>query len=330
MDGLISGASGNGTQGGQTGAQGNGGGQSYQGGSAYPGDAGRQNGGVQPAQQNNQGHNSGGGFDANGNWRSYFSQGLDQDTARDWESLSGRLQSPAELAKSYVHSQKELRSRVKIPGQDAGPDDWQKFHEPLAPADYKFTDPTDIQLSDEQKSYRDYYKPVFKRAGLTQWQVAQLEQAEYQAIKTQADNQRAAAQTAKARTVKTLKQEWGDDYEANLHNANGALAYYAGEDGPTLARLMLSDGTPLSAHPAFIRAFARAGAERGEDGSMPNALTAGNQQQALDQIKAIEDEAIKAGISPTDKRYPHDKLEPLYRRAYNGRSSNRQPFGARR
>lgn len=280
-----------------------------------------------------QGSNSGGGFDKDGNWRSFFSDGLDEDTAKDWDSFSSRIQSPAELAKSYVHAQKELRSgnRVKVPGQDAKDEDWDAFYSkvrPESPDKYQFQDPKDIEFTDTDKQYREGFRGVAHRIGLSQRQLSQLEGWQYEQIKLQTDAMNAAAQTTKARTVKSLKSKWGIDFDANLKGANLALAHYAGEAGPELANLRLADGTPLSAHPAFVETFARIHADRAEDGAMPSVFSAEKRQTAMDQIKQIENEMVSQGISPTDKRYPHAKLDQLYLQANPGRSGRRQPFAA--
>jgi hypothetical protein len=278
-----------------------------------------------------QGSNSGGAFDKDGNWRSFFSQGLDEETAKDWDSFSSRIQAPQELAKSYVHAQKELRNRVKVPGEGAKDEDWDQFYSkvrPETPDKYQFTDPKEFELTDTDKQYRDGFRGVAHRIGLSQRQLSQLESWQYEQNKLQIDAMNAAAQTAKARTVKGLKSKWSIDFDANLKGANNVLAHYGGQHGPELANLRLADGTPLSAHQGFIEMLAAIHADRAEDGVMPNAFTAEKRQGALEQIKAVEDEAAKAGITPTDKRYPHDKLEKLYQQAYPQRSGRRQPFGA--
>jgi hypothetical protein len=93
-----------------------------------------------------------------------------------------------------------------------------------------------------------------------------------------------------------------------IAQANRAFAEHAGKDASVHAKLELSDGTPLSSHPAFVRMLANVGA------ATPARGGAGGSAQ--EQIEQITKEALSKGLDPTHSRWPHKELERLYGKVY--------------
>lgn len=266
-------------------------------------------------------------------WWHSFADGLDKSEAMTWRNFASRYTSPQEFAKAHIEMRKTYDTRIPVPGPDAKPEDWQKVYDrlgrPKEPSEYKFSDPEDFELDDTDKSYRDAMSQAFHRVGLNQWQVSELEKAQYEQIKLFRDSQKAARERAVEQAQKTLKAEWAADYDRNLKLANTSLVTYGKDDAPNLAALTLADGSTLGAHPAFIKMMARIGAERAEDDREPTPFNASARESAQAEIKRIEEEALARGLDPLHPDWPRDQLRPLYQKVAGSRNLGADPYAVR-
>lgn len=290
---------------------------------AHDGAIGTNGGGDDTGRVAGQGDNSGGGFDANGDWRSFFGEGLDEDTASAWQTVSTKYRSPNEFAKGVVELNKGYGSRVAIPGENATPEDWGKFYDrtgrPKDPSEYQFADekslPEGLTLSDTDKEFLEAFKPVAHRAGLTQKQVSDLEGWQYQQAKVQADAFLAKADHQTETNIKTMQATYGPDFEKvkNVHATT--LKHYAGNSFDTVRTAQMADGTFLADQPWFVDMMSKIGMERQEDFREASPFNADSVASAQDEIDKIESEAMAKGLNPTHADWPHAQLDKLYSRA---------------
>src|SRR5262249_46572755 len=83
-----------------------------------------------------------------------------------------------------------------------------------------------------------------------------------------------------------------------------------GRDASSLARLELADGSVLADKIEFVRLLHNIGS------AAPAPTKAGSAEDALEQIKSIQEAAVRAGLDPTHRNWPHRQLQGLYEIAY--------------
>lgn len=261
-------------------------------------------------------------------WREFFGTGLDEETNKTWSSLSSRINSPQDMAKQYVQTQQEIRNRIRVPANDAKPEEWGevwgKLGRPEKPDGYKFADKYDgYDMDDTDKSYRDSMRPVLHRIGLNQWQVSEIEKGQVEQLRMQRDAMVAKVNDVHQKNAQQMRTEWGADFDRNMSVAR--LELQASPDAAKLVRIQLADGTFLGENPDFVRYVQKNGQMKSEDDRTPSVFNSGMRQSAQDQIDTIEKEATAKGLTPTHRDWPHDKLVPLYQKVHGSRGG--APFG---
>lgn len=265
--------------------------------------------------------NDNGGKDAQSDWRAMFTEGLDEPMQKQWNSYAQRYQSPAEFAKSTI----ELRNNaIFVPKADDKPDAWDKVYDrlgrPKEPTEYKWNHIKDAPPLDEaEQEVRNGFGPVAHRAGLNQKQIDAVIQWHDQQRKVQTDAGVARSNTTTDTNIKTLKSEWGPDFDRNVANHSRALKHYAGADFDKVASMRLSDGTFVADNPVFVRMMSKIGAERSEDDRFAESFNPSSVADAKSQIQKIEQDAIAKGLSPVSQGWPHAELDALYKRAHSSK-----------
>lgn len=265
-----------------------------------------------PPGNSNQGHNSGGAFDANGDWRAFFAKDLEEPVAKDWQNISGRYQSPQEFAKGVVELRK---SSVIVPKDDSKPEAWDDFYNkigrPKDAKEYAFNWDKEIQLSPAEQEAQEGFRQVAHRNGLTQKQVNELVGWNGAQIKTQRDAMEAQARGVHERNIKALKAEWGPDFDRNVNSYNIAAKTYAGRDFDEFKSLRLQDGTFAADHPVLVRMMTRVGLERAEDDRDPTAFNANARESAQTQLQTLINNATAKGHYPGHPQWPHAEIDKL-------------------
>lgn len=265
-------------------------------------------------------------------WRMEFGQGLDDDLAKDWQTMASRIPTKAALVKNYVESQKEIRTRFKVPGADAKPEEWgdvwSKLGRPEKPQDYKFAEKYDgYEMDDADKAYRDGMAPALHRIGLNQWQVSEIEKSQVEQLRAQKDAAVARVNDTHGRYLKQMQTEWGNDFDRNIGLARQELQ--ASPRAAKLARMQLADGTFLGEHPDFVGYVHQNGSYKAEDDRTPSPFNAAARQSAQEQLDGIYAEMRQKGIGashPEWKTY-QAKIQPLMQRVNGtGPSSGATPF----
>lgn len=162
------------------------------------------------------------------------------------------IKSQEALLKSYIHAQKELGGRVRIPKADAEEAQKQEFFERLKEFPELFVLPSDTDEKKEEKlealynklgrpespdkyevkvpdtipadeEYVNLFKSVAYKEGLTQKQVDALVQLET----GRADMLDRFLREQKKSTAEYLQKTWGENYNSNLNLAKKTLAKFA-------------------------------------------------------------------------------------------------------
>lgn len=210
---------------------------------------------------------------------------LESFKATDGETL---VPVPKGLVKSFVEAQKMIGGSVRIPKDDAPPEEWEKFYSkvgrPESPDKYEIAKPN---LPEGMAWDEDLVKSMSATAhklGLTKKQLNGLlesyngHQAEkFNKFSLDVDKER-------NETLAALEKDWGPNLKKNVAMAAGVVLRYGGVD--LQAAL---DKAGMGNNPALVRALAKIGYALGEDHFIASD-TPGSTQSAMEQIKAIQND----------------------------------------
>tara|TARA_R100001086_G_scaffold221738_1_gene139069 strand:+ start:3377 stop:4213 length:837 start_codon:yes stop_codon:yes gene_type:complete len=188
---------------------------------------------------------------------------------RDWrESLPEELRNDPtlqnykdveSLAKTVVHQQKMIGSRVPLPKtEEEKAELYGKLGRPEEPAKYEVAVPEDYQQYFREESMNEF-RNVAHKIGLNNEQVQALMDFQINEINQQAQGYDASVVNQKEEVEQALKQEWGYDYDKNVNSALRAVKVYGDEEVQELLQGELGN------NPALIKMFARLGKEVTED-----------------------------------------------------------------
>ena len=139
------------------------------------------------------------------------------------------------LAKTVVHQQKQMGSRIPLPKTD---DEYKELYgklgRPDEPAGYEMKVPEgmDAYFND---NIMGEFRNVAHNIGLSQNQVNALMEYQANMVTAEIDNQPSILAAQKEETESVLKQEWGIDYDKNIRAAQRALQVYG---DPEIMELM--------------------------------------------------------------------------------------------
>jgi len=236
-----------------------------------------------------QGEGQGGQAD----WRS----GLPEDlkTEKSLESFKD----VGGLAKSYVEGQKLIGGSVRVPKDDATPEDWAKFHSKMGRPDdvagYGFVKPEMPEGVEWDEGLVDWFGKTAHDAGLSKAQAGKLVQAWN-------DNQFSQAHEAQ----KTMKQElgalqesWGDQFDGRVElGLRGIERLLPAEEVTQLKALMDSSG--IGNHPLMLKYAYQVGKLMKEDGYIVSSSSGGvlGAESAKAEIAAINEDQKHAHWNP--------------------------------
>jgi len=195
----------------------------------------------------------GSGVGDNQNWRDTLPEELKNDPTLQ------NLKDVESLAKTVVHQQKMIGSRVPMPKTDEEKSElYGKLGRPDEPTKYEVTIP-DTHKDYFQEAAVNEFKNVAHKIGLNNEQVSALIDYQVAQINYQAENQQSSMAVQKEEAETALKQEWGFEYDRNVRAAQRALQVYGDDE---ILQLM---NTEAGNHPAVIKLFARLGKDVTED-----------------------------------------------------------------
>lgn len=240
---------------------------------------------------------------------------------QDWKaSLSDELKNDAtlqnfkdieSLAKTVVHQQKVLGSRIPLPkNEDEYNELYTKLGRPQDPSKYETKIPQDYQQFFKKENL-DEFKNVAHKIGLNNNQVNALLDYQVNSIKYEQENEPLSMVAEKDKTEQMLKQEWGYDYDKNVRAATRALEVYGDDELRDLI-----NNSPAGNNPAVIRFFARLGQEVTED----MAKNTQNNRLAISPLDAKEEinKIMLDGNHPYHKgdQMAVEKMRQLHEKAY--------------
>ena len=189
----------------------------------------------------------------NQDWRSSLPDELKKDaTLQNFKDVES-------LAKTVVHQQKVLGSRIPIPKTDEEKSElYTKLGRPETSEQYK------INIPETHKSYFQdenvtQFKNVAHQIGLNNDQVNALIDYQLKTIDNEVNTEPSKIAAERSNTENALKKEWGYEYDKNVKAAQRALDVYGDDE---VKQLM---NTEAGNNPAVIKMFARLGAEVTED-----------------------------------------------------------------
>jgi len=195
----------------------------------------------------------GSGSDNQEDWRSSLPDELKNDaTLQNFKDVES-------LAKTVVHQQKVLGSRIPIPKTDEERSElYTKLGRPESGEAYDFTIP-DTHKSHFNEDQVKEFRNVAHQIGLNNEQTKALIDFQVKSVDHELQRQSINLSATKQTTEDTLKKEWGYDYDKQVRNAQRALQVYGNEE---LNELMNGEAGNI---PAVIKLFARLGSEVTED-----------------------------------------------------------------
>ena len=197
-----------------------------------------------------------------------------------------KFKEPAGLAKSYVEAearmgqlQEQMKQMVLLPGDNSNPEEVALFRKRLGIPDTPGGYDVEIPEDDAGKERMTNALAALHDAGASN-SVVQAALKVYNGMV--AGQQQAATGTAeehRAKHEETLRDEWGDKFDAKIALVSRAFAnLYPREQGLEVANSLMADGSRLGDNPAFVRLLAAHGATMGEaSGSL---LVSSDQGQA--------------------------------------------------
>lgn len=245
------------------------------------------------------------------------------------------------LAKGYVHAQKELGSRVRIPGPDASAEVKAEFNKRIEQAG--FIQKPDLSKPEEVKAFEEklgitkpssvdgftllppqdsqvdetavnLFKDQAVKVGLTQDQANKIFQAEVA-------RQQGVFNTAKTQTIESLKKEWGTDFDARVDTAKTMLSHYEKRFPEAVKdiRSSMTGNNPLVLHvlAELGKTYTERGLIRSDTGSSQFGMTPNEAKSRIQEVMGNKDHPYHKGDQKAIT-----EVETLYKSAYPEQSSN--------
>jgi hypothetical protein len=203
---------------------------------------------------------------------------LEQFKGKDWAEVGPTL------AKGYVETKKMVGGALKVPKDDATPEEVAAFHtalgRPETPDKYGTTIPEfppELGITLDQEGFNAFLK-VSHGAGLTAKQVQAV--MDWYGEYTLGTVDKMTENTAQTRKVAeaALKKEWGGAYQRNVNLARQAVRDLFSDD-PQLAQAVEEAGN----NPNLIKAMVRMGERMMEHGEITGDIPPG---QSVAQLEA--------------------------------------------
>ena len=189
----------------------------------------------------------------NQNWRDTLPEELKNDPTLQ------NLNDVESLAKTVIHQQKMIGSRIPMPKNDEEKAElYNKLGRPEEPGNYEFEIPETHKPYFAETSVNEF-KNVAHQIGLNNEQVKALIDYQINEVNNASEMQQSQISVNRQEVEQSLKQEWGFDYDKNLRAAQRAIDVYGDKD---LTELL---NGPTGNDPAIVKLFARLGGEVTEE-----------------------------------------------------------------
>ncbi len=212
-------------------------------------------------------------------------EGLKRDPAiKDYNDLGS-------LVKSHVEMGKTLGTSVRIPGQDAKPEEVAAFHgklgRPEAAEKYEYAGPENLaeKFQTDDETINAFRKIAFEQ-GYTPTQFKAATDF-YNGILTKSADGFPTSES----TEELLKKEWGEKYEGNIASARKAVTHFS--NGNDFSEWL--DESGFGNLPQMARFLTSVGMTLGES-RVPEGLPSGNTgaNEAKEKISAVYNDKTHA------------------------------------
>lgn len=247
--------------------------------------------------------------DNQNDWRSTLSEDLKNDpTLSNFKDVES-------LAKTVVHQQKLLGSKIPLPKTDEERNElYTKLGRPETADKYEVTIPNDMEHFMPKEDISQF-KNVAHKIGLNNEQVNALMEFQVSATKNAIDNEGNVLKQEKEQSTEALKKEWGYDYDKNVRAAQRALNVY----GDAELQQLLSE-TSAGNNPAVVKFLATIGKEVTEDMAQntTNNRLATSPLDAKEEINNVMADTSHAYFNPSHPNHEIavEKMRQLHEKVY--------------
>lgn len=252
----------------------------------------------------NGGGAGGGGVD----WRADLPEDIRADPSLATFKAKDHKEALGVIAKSYIHAQKLVGvDKIAKPNDKWTPEQWKEYHRAIGVPEthdkygvpeFKFADGLTL---DKEKFTK--YQQLFHKAGLTPAQAKILSEGYFSDVNTDFTQSREAQNLAIKQAEATLRQEFGDKYDAKLDIARSVVKKFGSD---TLLQKLESSG--LANDPEVVKLFAKLGEGMLEDsaGGSGDGLILQEATQAIQEINRLKgDKDFQAQLNT--KNHPGHK-----------------------
>ncbi|NIR47105.1 hypothetical protein GWO43_01265 [candidate division KSB1 bacterium] len=159
--------------------------------------------------------------------------------------VATRYKTIDEAAKALEEKENFIQQSVRIPGQDAKPEDWEKFYSklrPEKPEDYELSlkvpnekgEEIDFQPNEQQQKVIEQYRKLAHKHGISKQQFNGF-------LQDQLNEEMQQAKEQEQFDKKLLEQNWGSDYHRNVALSNQAFKSMSEGAQQALSKLSLKD-----------------------------------------------------------------------------------------
>lgn len=219
------------------------------------------------------------------------------------------------LVKNYVNAQSMIGQSIRLPKDDAKPEEWDAFYakmgRPATAKDYAAKMPEGIKA--EETEFNGFLEAAHKM-GMNKSQVQGMLDWYGKSVSSMTENQTAALVAAKEESANALQKEWGANFPKNLALAKRALDNI-GDD--SVKQMFETSG--LGNHVGFVKMLAQVGellAESGLIGGKVDGVLDSN--QAIAEISVIRGNREHAYHNPSAPGHKEaiERMQQLYQLAY--------------
>lgn len=239
------------------------------------------------------------------------------------------------LAKSYTHAQSMLGKSVRIPGEDAGQEQVDKFYDDLqkVPNVARLDNKDDVYNKLGRPESADKYqldvdesqvdpnainsfKQTAHQLGLNNQQLNEI--VKFDTQRTQQQQEQAMEYAGKAE--KALKDTWGNDFNNRLNGAKEAVKQYS-EKFPDFAKDLTDGSNPMANNPIVIAALSELHKSMQEKGTVsPSSgiqygTSADDAKEQISEIRGNKQHAYWDVGNPAHSQAVQ-KVNKLYQLAY--------------
>lgn len=241
-------------------------------------------------------------------WRDHLPQDMKDDIVfKDVKNIGS-------LAKQFKDAQSFIGDSVRIPGEDASPEEvdqfFNKLGRPASAKDYHFELP-ELQGNEWDKDNIQEFTKVFHEAGVTQGQ-ADIILNGYARM----NNEIAVkAEEGIGESITQLKESWGPNFERNLNLAQRAVEHLGGQEAKDIFNV-----SGVGSHPVLVEMFANIGRQLAEDniitGEAAGVMNTDDAKQKIASINADKEHAYWKPSAPGHAE-AKEEMRKLFQLAYD-------------